>query len=63
MSEVTRILSQLEQRDPQVAEQLLPLGYEELRKLAAVKLAQEKPDAAEFGGAARSGYRVAACAR
>jgi len=63
MSDVTRILSQIEQGDPQATEQLLPLGYEELRKLAAVKLAQEKPDAAEFGGAARRGYRVAVCAR
>jgi RNA polymerase sigma factor (TIGR02999 family) len=43
MSEVTRILSQIEQGDPQAAEQLLPLVYNELRKLAAVKLAQEKP--------------------
>jgi RNA polymerase sigma factor (TIGR02999 family) len=43
MSEVTRILSALEQGDPHAAEQLLPLVYEELRKLAAQKLAQEKP--------------------
>jgi RNA polymerase sigma factor (sigma-70 family) len=43
MSDVTRILSQIEQRDPQAAEKLLPLVYDELRKLAAVKLAQEKP--------------------
>src|SRR6476661_6305830 len=43
MSEVTRILSQIEQGDPQAAEKLLPLVYEELRKLAAAKLAQEKP--------------------
>jgi len=43
MSEVTRILSAIEQGDPHAAEQLLPLVYEELRKLAAVKLAQEKP--------------------
>ena len=43
MSEVTRILSQIESGDPSAAEQLLPLVYEELRKLAAVKLAQEKP--------------------
>jgi len=43
MSEVTRILSAVEQGDPHAAEQLLPLVYEELRKLAAVKLAQEKP--------------------
>jgi len=43
MSEVTRILSAIEQGDPHAAEQLLPLVYDELRKLAAVKLAQEKP--------------------
>jgi RNA polymerase sigma factor (TIGR02999 family) len=43
MSDVTRILSALEQGDPQAAEQLLPLVYEELRKLAAQRLAQEKP--------------------
>jgi ECF sigma factor len=43
MSDVTRLLSQIEQGDPQAAEQLLPLVYEALRKLAAVKLAQEKP--------------------
>ncbi len=43
MSDVTRILSQIESGDPTAAEQLLPLVYEELRKLAAVRLAQEKP--------------------
>jgi RNA polymerase sigma factor (TIGR02999 family) len=43
MSEVTRILDQIQQGDPQAAEQLLPLVYEELRKLAAQKLAQEAP--------------------
>jgi RNA polymerase sigma factor (TIGR02999 family) len=43
MSDVTRILSQIEQGDPRAAEQLLPLVYSELRKLAAVKLAQEQP--------------------
>jgi len=43
MSDVTRILSAIEQGDPQAAEQLLPLVYDELRKLAAHKLAQEKP--------------------
>src|SRR6476660_8185392 len=41
MSEVTSILSQIEHGDPQAAEKLLPLVYAELRKLAAVKLAQE----------------------
>src|SRR5437667_7522494 len=43
MSEVTRILSAIDQGDPSVAEQLLPLVYDELRQLAAAKLAQEKP--------------------
>jgi RNA polymerase sigma factor (TIGR02999 family) len=43
MSEVTRILSVIEQGDPHAAEQLLPLVYEELRALAAARLAQEKP--------------------
>src|SRR4051812_8417718 len=43
MSDVTRILSRIEQGDPAAAQQLLPLVYDELRKLAAVKLAQEKP--------------------
>ncbi len=42
-SDVTRILSAIEQGDPHAAEQLLPLVYDELRKLAAQKLAQEKP--------------------
>jgi RNA polymerase sigma factor (TIGR02999 family) len=43
MSEVTQILSAIEGGDPHAAEQLLPLVYQELRKLAAQKLAQEKP--------------------
>ncbi|MCI0460852.1 MAG: ECF-type sigma factor [Gemmataceae bacterium] len=43
MSEVTRILSAIEQGDPSAAEQLLPLVYDELRQLAAQKLSQEKP--------------------
>jgi RNA polymerase sigma factor (TIGR02999 family) len=43
MSEVTRILSAIEQGDPAAAEQLLPLVYDELRKLAAQRLAHEKP--------------------
>jgi RNA polymerase sigma factor (TIGR02999 family) len=42
MDEVTQILSAIEQGDPHAAEQLLPLVYEELRKLAAQKLALEK---------------------
>src|SRR5215471_19499344 len=43
MKDVTRILSAIEQGDPQAAEELLPLVYEELRKLAAQRLAQEQP--------------------
>ena len=43
MTDVTRILSQIEAGDPTAAEQLLPLVYGELRKLAAAKLAKEKP--------------------
>jgi len=43
MSDVTRILGQIESGDPKAAEQLLPLVYDELRKLAAAKLAHEKP--------------------
>jgi RNA polymerase sigma factor (TIGR02999 family) len=43
MSEVTRILSAIEQGDPSAAEQLLPLVYDELRKLAAEKMANERP--------------------
>jgi len=43
MADVTQILSQIEQGDPSAAEQLLPVVYEELRKLAAAKLAHEKP--------------------
>ena len=43
MTDVTQILSAIEQGDPHAAEQLLPLVYEELRKLAAMKLAQEQP--------------------
>ena len=43
MTDVTRILSAIEQGDPSAAEQLLPLVYDELRKLAAQKMAQEKP--------------------
>ncbi len=43
MSDLTRILSQIEEGDAGAAEQLLPLVYDELRKLAAQKMAQEKP--------------------
>lgn len=43
MSEITRILSAVEQGDPQAAEKLLPLVYDELRRVAAQKLALEKP--------------------
>jgi len=43
MSDVTQILQQIESGDPSAAELLLPLVYEELRKLAAAKMAQESP--------------------
>ena len=43
MSDVTRILSSIEQGDPHAAQQLLPLVYEELRRLAAAKLSREQP--------------------
>src|SRR5947209_5262664 len=43
MNDVTRILSAIEQGDPAAAEQLLPLVYDELRKLAAQRLAVETP--------------------
>ncbi len=43
LSDVTRILQALEQGDPRAAEQLLPLVYDELRRLAASKLAKERP--------------------
>lgn len=57
MSDVTRILSAIEQGDPSAAEQLLPLICDELRKLAAAKMSQEKPDqtlkATVLGGVSR----------
>jgi RNA polymerase sigma factor (TIGR02999 family) len=43
MNEITRVLSAVERGDPQAAEQLLPLVYDELRKLAADRMAREKP--------------------
>ena len=43
MTDVTQILNAIEQGDPSAAEQLLPLVYDELRKLAAAKMAQESP--------------------
>jgi RNA polymerase sigma factor (sigma-70 family) len=43
MSDLTQILAQIDSGDPQAAEQLLPLVYNELRRLAAARLAQEKP--------------------
>ena len=43
MSDVTRILERVQQGDPEAAEQLLPLVYDELRKLAAAKMAQQSP--------------------
>ena len=43
MSDVTRLLDAVERGEPQAAEELLPLVYEELRRLAAAKMANEKP--------------------
>ncbi len=43
MTEITQILTQIQQGDPSAAEQLLPLVYNELRRLASARLAQEKP--------------------
>ena len=43
MSDVTHILDRAQQGDPNAAEELLPLVYEELRKLAAAKMAQQAP--------------------
>nr|ALS89987.1 ECF sigma factor [uncultured bacterium] len=43
MTEVTRILSRIESGDPHAAQKLLPLVYDELRKLAAARLNREKP--------------------
>jgi hypothetical protein len=43
MNDVTRILSEIQEGDAEAAERLLPLVYDELRKLAAQKMAQEKP--------------------
>jgi hypothetical protein len=47
MTDVTQILSQIEDGDPSAVEQLLPLVYDKFRKLAAAKLANEKPDLVE----------------
>src|ERR1700722_5641668 len=43
MNDVTQILSAIEQGDPRAAEKFLPLVYDQLRKLAALRLGQEKP--------------------
>lgn len=43
MDNITRTLSDIDQGDPAAAERLLPLVYDELRKLASVKMAQEAP--------------------
>ena len=62
MPDVTRILSQIEQGDPQAAEKLLPLVYDELRKLAAAKLAQEKPgQTLQSEDWSKAGYRLERC--
>lgn len=44
MSDVTRVLSKIESGDPQASEELLPLVYDELRRLAAARMASERPD-------------------
>ena len=44
MKDVVRVRSQIEKADPTVADQLLPLAYDELRKLAAENLVNEKPE-------------------
>ncbi len=56
MSDITRILSEIQSVDPSAADQLLPLVYHELRKLAAAKLANEKPLRLVGGETSRS-YR------
>jgi len=43
LSDVTRILDRVQEGNPKAAEELLPLVYEELRKLAAAKMAQQAP--------------------
>jgi hypothetical protein len=43
MSDITRILNSIEQGDPRAADELLPLIYAELRRLAAAKMAREQP--------------------
>ena len=53
MSEVTVILAAIDQGDPHAASQLLPLVYDELRRLAAQKLAQEAPGQTLHQGPAR----------
>jgi hypothetical protein len=61
MTDVTQILNAIEQGDPSAAEQLLPLVYDELRKLAAAKMAQEKPGQVAAGhGFGPRGIRQAA---
>ena len=49
MTDVTQILSEIEHGDTAAAERLLPLVYDELRKLAAAKLANEKPGVLNYG--------------
>jgi hypothetical protein len=65
MSDVTRLLSQIESGDPSAAAALLPLVYDELRKLAAARLSEEKPgqllDATALVHADQLEARSAAC--
>jgi hypothetical protein len=60
VSDVTRILDRVEQGDPKAANQLLPLVYEELRKIAAAKTNEIKNALHRQEGGARRG-RVAPC--
>src|SRR5262245_9487783 len=61
MSDVTRILSTIEQGDPRAAEQPLPLDYDEMRRLATEKMADERPGRAPLAppvfGPRRDGCR------
>lgn len=56
MSDVTQILGQIEDGDGRAAEELLPLIYDELRKLAAAKIAQNEFDTIVAGGCADPPY-------
>ena len=61
MDNVTHILSAIEQGDPQAADQLLPLVYDELRRLAAAKMAREKGSPHETDEKARQLRGLSGC--